>query len=1251
MAFTLAGAVDGIKRRRKPLVRILIVLLALWLLFLALTAWGIPRLVRSVALAQVPEVLGRTARMGEVSFNPFKLRLRVHDFAILDRAGANPDFSVEQVEINASISSLFRFAPVVDGLAITAPRVSLVREGPQRFNISDILERLAAKPSEDGPPPRFSLNNLKLDGGEITIDDKVTGRQHTVRDLQVGIPFLSALAYATDIDVQPRLSALVNGSPFNLEGTARPFDTPRTSSLHLKIDDLGLDALADAVPGAVPVVLKHARLDSDAQLVFEEGGSAAPKVRLEGSATVREVDVRDQGDAALLAFKSLALEKFALEPLARRFQAERILLASPSIHASRSADGRVNLAEVAARFQQPAKPAPAAAAAPSQPPASAAPAPSSPQPSTPAAPAPAQADAWHVSVGTVALQDGELAWHDEQDRFDYRISEFAAELRGLNLPAAQDQATPLTVAARVGEAGRLDVSGPIRLQPFSADLDLKLDALALPALAPLWKPYLALRIDDGSLGAAAKLHVEQGESLAVRWSDGSVALRKLAAAPVSDKASSLKLESLEVGGLAGDLAARTARIERIAIDGLALAATRSASSAVSWADIAVPAAPRARSAGKPAPASPAPAQAAWKVTAGTLSVAKSSLRLTDESVSPRVALRLDGLQMEARNVGSDLRAPVDFSLRSSVQGRGTADVKGTVVPEPLSVKAQVRADRLDLTALAPYLAERLNATVKSVVAGANGRLEFAAATGRQPQRAAWTGSAEVSNLDLVDKLNAADFLKWKRLAFKRLNVVSAGETLKADLGDISLEDFFARVILSEQGRLNLSQLIVQPGEEAGSITAEKPAEPAAKGESKPGESKPAVAQPAKEASAAPEAGGMPRDIRVGAVQLARGHINFTDNFVKPNYRANLTDIAGSISAVSSADSQPADVQVTAKVDGDAPVDITGKLHPFGPRLYTDIHASAKGVELPALTPYAAKYAGYAIERGKLSMDVHYLIQDGKLQATNKIFLDQLTFGERVDSPDALKLPVLLAVSLLKNSRGEIDIELPISGSLDDPQFSVGGIIFRALVNLIVRAVTAPFSLLASAFGSGEELSHIDFAPGRAVLDDDARKRIETLVKALNDRPALKLDVAGRANPSVDTDGLRKAGVEALIRAQQREDLRKKGDDGDAKDLPPLDAAQRARYLESAYKAAKIDKPRNMIGLAKSLPGPEMESLLAASVNVGPEQLRELAVRRAQAVMAVLREAKLGERAFVVAPKVEAKAAEGAKQTGVDFSLK
>jgi hypothetical protein len=229
-------------------------------------------------------------------------------------------------------------------------------------------------------------------------------------------------------------------------------------------------------------------------------------------------------------------------------------------------------------------------------------------------------------------------------------------------------------------------------------------------------------------------------------------------------------------------------------------------------------------------------------------------------------------------------------------------------------------------------------------------------------------------------------------------------------------------------------------------------------------------------------------LRWQGIKLSKGRIDFTDNFIKPNYSANLTRIEGTISAVASDKPEPATVDVAGAVDDGAPLKITGQLHPLGPRLYTDIQGSAKGIELTRLTPYAARYAGYAIEKGSLSMTVHYKIDGGKLEAQNQIFLDQLTFGEKVDSPDATKLPVLFAVSLLKNRRGEIDIKLPISGSLDDPQFSVGGIIWRVIVNLITKAVMAPFSLLS---GGGDELGFVPFAPGSAELSDGGRGRAWT----------------------------------------------------------------------------------------------------------------------------------------------------------------
>jgi hypothetical protein len=399
-------------------------------------------------------------------------------------------------------------------------------------------------------------------------------------------------------------------------------------------------------------------------------------------------------------------------------------------------------------------------------------------------------------------------------------------------------------------------------------------------------------------------------------------------------------------------------------------------------------------------------------------------------------------------------------------------------------------------------------------------------------------------------------------------------------------------------------------------------------------------------------GAMP-DISVNSVTLNRGRMTFTDRFVKPNYVAELSSIEGSITAVSSTNPQPAKVKVTGRVYTTAPLSISGIVQPFAKYLSLDLKASAKGVDLPRFNTYSAKYVGYPIKRGKLSVDLEYKIKDRALQASNHVVLNQLTFGDKTNSPDATKLPVLLAVALLKDSRGNIDINLPISGSLDDPEFSVGGIVVRVLMNLVVKAVTSPFSLLASAFGGGEELSYVEFAPGSAALTEDSVQRIDTLTKALLDRPALKMDISGRADPKTDMDGLRQAWVDGQIRAAKAADTAPRGKKPNPAGVQ-VSAAERAKYLEEVYDDTDIkDKPRNFIGMAKSVPAEQMEQMLRGVAPVGEEQLRQLADARAQAVYEKLQAQEgLAERVFIVAPQLDA---DGIKDEGqpsrVDFSLK
>jgi hypothetical protein len=319
--------------------------------------------------------------------------------------------------------------------------------------------------------------------------------------------------------------------------------------------------------------------------------------------------------------------------------------------------------------------------------------------------------------------------------------------------------------------------------------------------------------------------------------------------------------------------------------------------------------------------------------------------------------------------------------------------------------------------------------------------------------------------------------------------------------------------------------------------------------------------------------------------------------------------------------------------------------------FVDIKAKADGIELTGLTPYSAKYTGYPIVKGTLTVDVHYLLDQGKLTAANHIFIDQLTFGDHVESPNATNLPIRLAVSLLKNSRGQIDVNVPVSGSLSDPQFSIGSVVLGAFMNLIVKAATSPFTLLAAAFGGGsEDLGNIEFAPGWSRLTPDGQKKLDTVAAALQDRPALRLNISGRVDPEFDRDGFREAQLAKSIDALRAKDAGAAEDAG--AESKPLSKDEYNKYLARVYSAGKFPKPRDVIGLAKSIPPDDMKKLILTNTAVTDDDLHHLADARANAVRRYLSDKKVdAARMFIIAPKLNASGiTDKSKTTRVDLSL-
>ncbi len=702
----------------------------------------------------------------------------------------------------------------------------------------------------------------------------------------------------------------------------------------------------------------------------------------------------------------------------------------------------------------------------------------------------------------------------------------------------------------------------------------------------------------------------------LRWKvDGAhVELDQLQAQDTQDAAKLLSLASLKLAGVAVDGTAQHLTLGELHWDGLAVQAHRRRDGRMNILNMIerLPQATAQSPTATPAAPSAEPARPAWRFDIGHLSLRNSQASWLDEASTPTVEGGVKGLQADVHGLSTKPDADIEFKLQTELAHGGTLALQGHALAGPRQVRSEVNLSKLNLAVAQPYISQILQLQLAKGLLDTQGQLVLDAPESGD-LRVSYKGQAGIDELYTREPDTGDDFLRWKRLAATDIDVNIAPLALSGKdrirIGSISLQELFAKVVINKAGRINLQDILRQGAPQAAASNATPPATPKARTDTP--------------------------QIELGGIKIAGGRLNFSDQFIKPSYTANITDLRGTVSAIGP-HSPPAQVALQGRIEGAAPLTIQGRINPVGASLFLDIVAKARGIDLPTLSPYATKYTGYPIVRGKLSVDVAYKIDNGKLDAQNSIFLDQLTFGERVDSPTATQLPVLFAVSLLKNSRGEIDLRLPVTGSLNDPEFSIGGVLMQVFGNLMTRAVTAPFSLLASLFsGSEGDLGTVEFTPGTAELTAESLPRLSKLQQALIDRPALKLDITVHIDPLNELGDIRRTRLMSRMQAERRK--HSPASDTTA-DTPPnrWGEADYGQWLQRLYDSTSVpNKPRNVIGIAKKIPLADMESLLMSAINVSDDALRELAQERAAAVRNVLGDQVPTERLFTLAPIITA----------------
>jgi uncharacterized protein involved in outer membrane biogenesis len=1169
-----------------------------------------PPLLRGKLAADLSEKLHREVSIEQIKINPYAMTLAVRGFLMKERGAQTPAVSFDELFVNLELQSLFRLAPVVKHLRLSKPYINLVRDEQRKYNFQDLIDEMTSAPSDPAAPKTgFALHNIEILEGKIDFDDRPENTKHTVSQIKIGVPFISSLEPHVDITVKPEFFALVNGAPFHLAGDTKPFKESHENTVGLDIEKLEVAKYLEYSPVALNFTVPSGQLDGKITASFKTSKGSAPTLSITGNLGLKELQMVQKTAGQVVKLPSFEILIDAIEVFANRVSLKSIRSEGLELHINRGRDGKLNLANLVAVAGE-AK-----------------------------APDPKQENKTDgkpliYAVEEIALGSATIHFTDEQPKRPYktRLDNVNLKITGLTNEAGKKANIELSLESEAKE--KISHAGTLQLTPLVAEGKLDIEGLKPGALRSYYDDALAAEIKDGTLTVSTRYNfVDKDGEADVQLTDLDASLSKFRLDLAGQPQPLWRVGSLAIKDGMVDLDKKTVVIGSIeAKDGNGYI-QRDADGILNLTRMTK--APTSAPATVPAAKS---AESDWRIDTKQIVLDRFRINLDDRSNSKQAKISVSDLSVRGENFSTAKNQRAKATVRARINNRGLLRLAGTATANPVNAKFVVDARDIELSAFQPYLEDQVNFLLTGGRAATKGELTFDG-SGSGPAKVNYHGGMQVADFGAVEKTGQQDLLKWKSLALDAMQFDL--EPFQLRIGEITLAEFYSRLILGADGKINLQKLAVEKnGQQAEAPSPAPPEKP---------DAAPKPATPAANDAA-------PKAISIGKINLQNGNIDFSDFFIKPNYNANLTGVQGVISELKP--EAPGDLDLQARLDNAAPVEIKGKINPLSKELFLDIIADAKDIELSPMTPYSVKYVGYGIERGKLSFNVKYKLENRKLSAENKIILNQLTFGEKTESPTATKLPVLLAVALLKDRNGVIDVDLPISGSLDDPQFSVGGIVLRIIINLITRAVTAPFSLLASAFGggSGEELSYIEFDDGRANLNQAGQAKIATLAKALNNRPALNLEITGRVDPLTDLDGLKRVGIERKVKAQKLKDLVRKGESPGSVDAVQVAPNEYPNYLKAAYGEETFPKPRNIIGLAQDLPVPEMEKLMMQHAKVGDDDMTQLAAQRAQAVRDALTATGQvsTERLFIVAGKpltTEEKAKLKGKPTRVDFTMK
>ena len=885
-------------------------------------------------------------------------------------------------------------------------------------------------------------------------------------------------------------------------------------------------------------------------------------------------EIQEEDATPIIGFQEFFINFQTISLIRRAYVFDEIRFALPYVSIKVGKDGHVNVAKLAPPKKAPAPPEDSTDTSEEPP------APS--QGSAPGSEPPAALPA--VEIGRFEIAQGIVEFHDASKPHPVSIDVVPINLVLSNFHTKPGGDNTYSFMAELGKDEILDWKGTISLEPVASEGTLSLSGVRIPTVFQYVRDQFPFDIPTGNIRATGRYRLATTPSLDLEVSDTLLHLTDIGIVEKGDPDPVIDLRTFFLDGIHADLRERKLEIASLTLDKGRERIWRNSDGSVNLQNLFIP--PKAAPAEKEE-AAPADKGPGWTVSLKDAKITNHTVDIEDRTLDLPARIKISNLSVHTHDVTFPFKGPIPLTLEHRLNETGIVSAEGELVMRPMQANITLALKDIAIQPFQPYLERFARVAVDSGAIDLDGDIRFAAEHPKGPLLA-FRGNLGVKALKIVDQDEATPVAGWKQVQLSDVAVTLDPTTVTIE--EVGINQPSVHLVIDRDGISNIKKWL-----------------PPASASGDP---------PAAERTTTPAKKSPPPAIAIKTVKVLKGTVTFEDESISPRVRTGLYDLTGTVKGLSSKQLARADVDLSAKIDKVAPLKISGTMNLLTDDTFTDLTMKFDNVDLTAAAPYSGKYAGYMIRKGKLFLDLAYKVSAKQLEAENKVQIDQLTFGEKTDSPDATSLPVPFAVALLKDRNGRIGIDLPIRGDLKDPDFKYGKAVWSTLGNLLTKMVASPFSMMGSLLpggGDGEELQRLTFAPGSTALAPTEMKKIDALMKGLEERPGLRLEITGTADPTRDREAVAAQRLQENVRNRWREE----NGGTPEKEIPP---AAEERIVRQLFAEWRSQQPAGAQPAAASSPPPTMEEMkrkLIESIRVEDDALRALARTRAEQVQALM----------------------------------